>query len=252
MNFKLNKDSLNFNVYVETAFPETAEENDIVIISEVPMKNWILSPDAQSGAPSNDGDVWLTYSVDGNTFNALKQNSMMIAMISAKQYVGGTWVDKTAKSYRNGEWVDWITWLYNNGDECFDVSGGFATYNYVVDGSGSSARAPTLTKGEKSMTIAETSTSSYAGAVFNETPFNVDGFSKLVVVYSGKEGGNSPTLDLTKTKATGFVRDASANNLGTDGIAVIDISQLSGEYYFAVTTAGNYKKSITIHEIKLM
>lgn len=118
MDFKFKKSNLNFRVYTSETKPiEPGLENDIAIITSVPMPNWILSPDEPSGAPRSDGDVWIKYSVDGSTFNALKQGFMMIATISAWQYVDGAWVNVPAKSCQNGQWVDWIPKgaLYYNG-----------------------------------------------------------------------------------------------------------------------------------------
>lgn len=109
MDFKFKKSNLNFRVYTSESEPTTpGNENDIVIITSVPMTNWILSPDKPEGMPRTDGDVWIRYSAEGNTFNVLKTNSMQIATISAHQYVDGTWVDVTAKSYQGGKWVGWI------------------------------------------------------------------------------------------------------------------------------------------------
>lgn len=115
MDFKLKRSDLNFRIYTAASTPSTGIENDIVIISEVPMSNWLMSPDKPTGIPRTDGNVWIQYSVTGNTFNALKNNSMMIATIAAWQFVDGSWVDVTAMSYQNGEWVDFVKWLFNNG-----------------------------------------------------------------------------------------------------------------------------------------
>jgi hypothetical protein len=110
MNFTLKKSDLNFKVYTVPSKPTTpGAENDIAIISSVPMTNWIMSPEAPSGIPRTDGDVWIQYSVAGDTFNALKQNALMIATIKAWQYVDGAWVDREAVSCQGGAWVDWIT-----------------------------------------------------------------------------------------------------------------------------------------------
>lgn len=115
MDFKLNKSNLNFRVYTASAVPSVGNENDIVVISDAPMKNWVMSPDAPKGVPRNDGDVWITYSVTGNTFNALRNSTMLIATISAWQYIDGSWVDKSAKSYQNSAWADWRTYLFEEG-----------------------------------------------------------------------------------------------------------------------------------------
>jgi hypothetical protein len=70
--------------------------------------------------------VWIAIDTfSSGDFNALKENGIQVYPISAKQYVSGAWVGKTAKSYKNGKWVDWITYLYNAGDECTSLTGGW-------------------------------------------------------------------------------------------------------------------------------
>ena len=133
MNFTLKKSDLNFKVYTVEANPSTpGAKNDIAVISPVPMSNWIMSPDKPSGIPRTDGDVWIQYSVNGNTFNALKNNSMMIATISAWQYVDGAWVDREAVSCQGGEWVDLITYLYKAPDEYTGLTGGWTVSGVIV------------------------------------------------------------------------------------------------------------------------
>ena len=127
MDFKLKKSNLNFRVYTSPTVPETGEENDIVIISYVPMKNWMMSPDEPSGIPRNDGDVWIQYTVTGETYNVLKNATMLIATIFAWQYVDGEWVDVPSGSYHNGMWNNIIEYLYDQGDECTDITGGWST-----------------------------------------------------------------------------------------------------------------------------
>lgn len=126
MSFKFTKNNLNFDVYTSPAKPTTpGANNDIAIITSVPMPNWVMSPDKPSGTPRSDGDVWIQYSVDGNTFNALKNNSMMIATISAWQYVDEAWVEVEAVSCQGGEWVDWVHYLYSKGTLQNELSNGF-------------------------------------------------------------------------------------------------------------------------------
>lgn len=117
MDFKLKKSELGFKVYtVDTKPTAPGANNDIAVITSVPMANWIMSPDKPSGIPRSEGDVWIQYSVKGKTtFNALKNNSMIIATISAWQYVDGVWVDVEAVSCQNGEWVSWITYYFRSG-----------------------------------------------------------------------------------------------------------------------------------------
>ena len=60
-----------------------------------------------------EGTLWIQSGASSPVaFNALKKNGITVYPISAKQYVSGAWVDKTAKSYQGGAWVDWITSVY--------------------------------------------------------------------------------------------------------------------------------------------
>lgn len=108
MDFKLKKSELNFRVYTAPSFPATGTENDICIKSEVPMTNWVMSPDKPSGIPRTDGDVWIQYTVAVGTVNILKNSTMMIATIYAWQYVDGAWKPVEAATYNGSAFVPWI------------------------------------------------------------------------------------------------------------------------------------------------
>jgi len=175
MRFKLTKNMLNFNVYNVPKFPTGAgTENDIAIITSTPMSNWILSPDKPYGIPRSDGDVWLQYSVSGNTFNALKQNTMLIAIISAWQYVNGAWANVEAAHYQGGEWVEWESayYLFNSGDECEDITGGWTVGN---------AANSNWSKGTDSIIVGYNGSESVHGWVASNNPLDVKDFSKLYV-----------------------------------------------------------------------
>lgn len=132
MDFKLKKSNLNFRVYSAATLPTSGKENDIVIISETPMENWILSPDKPEGAPRTDGDVWIQYSVTGATFNILKNGTMKIKCTSVQQYINGIWKEVTANSYQNGEWVNWID---DNAEIITELNAsGYAFYSEDVAG----------------------------------------------------------------------------------------------------------------------
>ena len=175
MNFTLKKSDLNFKVYTVPSKPTTpGAENDIAIISSVPMTNWLMSPEAPSGIPRNDGDVWIQYSTSGNTFNALKQNTMMIATIKAWQYVGGAWVDREAVSCQGGVWVNlWNGELYDAGNEYEFVTGGW---------SASSTANGTVTEGTDSVTVAYTDTTNTNNSVAwcTEKAVDLSGYSKVM------------------------------------------------------------------------
>ena len=103
---------LNFKV-VGNPQPTNPRENTIWIDTDTPITSYVFSATQPAGS---SGMVWIiTGTSSGAEFNALKKNGIQVYPISAKQYIGGAWVDKTAKSYQNGEWVVWVVGLYDSG-----------------------------------------------------------------------------------------------------------------------------------------
>ena len=102
MNLANKKSNLNFRVYTATEIPETGVENDIAIITNAKMKNWIMSPNLPLGIPRSDGDVWIQYSTDGDSINALKEDYLLIRIVSAYQYVDNSWKDVDFAIYKSG------------------------------------------------------------------------------------------------------------------------------------------------------
>lgn len=242
MDFKLKKSDLNFRVYTASAVPGSGNENDIVIISDVPMKNWVMSPDAPKGAPRNDGDVWITYSVTGNTFNVLKNNTMLIATISAYQYVDGVWARVEAKNYQNGAWADWFPEgaLYYNG--AFAVP-------YVVTGPYSD-HIGTCTLGDGYFLL-KMRTAAYSTQVVTESPIDVTDYKTMTVDFDSLTpvGTNSEIKLFANdvgVEDTTLVKEAKLSNKAS-GTVTLDLSTLSGSYYLAVSI---YHKS-AVQEAKI-
>lgn len=138
-------------------------------------------------------------------------------------------------------------YLYNNGDECTDISGGFSSEALRPAGYyGSSVLYPTLSKGATSMSVSIPQY--YYGAVFSGNAFSVTDFNTITIKYSSNNGG--VTLGITTSKAHYYSIAKSASLSGTSGTATIDISSLSGNYYFVASLSGNDgNNSITINEI---
>ena len=115
---------LNFQV-IPNPMPSTAKENTIWVDTDK-INNYYFS----ATQPENmvDYDVWITTGTSSTVaFSATKKNPIMVYPMSAKQYIGGALVNKTAKSYQGGTWVGWITYFINAGAV---VDGVVATANY--------------------------------------------------------------------------------------------------------------------------
>lgn len=253
MDFKLKKSNLNFRVYTASSLPNTGNENDICVISDVPMKNWILSPDVPSGAPRTDGDVWIQYYVTGNTFNVLKNSTMLITGMSAKQYVNGAWVDKTATSYRGGKWTGWELVLYDAGDECTDVTGGWTSIN------DSGAGKSTFTKNSDHMSITSSFTSilDFSRYTYTNLLINPTGYSKLNILYdysdtlSGSSSYTNFFLGMHNKNVGDYNFDArKVLAKGTGVIASCDVSSISTQKY-VVMFCNMYGNSGTRVDIKI-
>ena len=104
---------LNFKVVGGTDAPSNPKENMIWINTSTAITDWVFSA---TQPPETSSRVWISIGTSSAVeFNALKKNGIQVYPISAKQYVSGAWVDKTAKSYQNGKWVDWIRYIFDNG-----------------------------------------------------------------------------------------------------------------------------------------
>ena len=102
--------ALNFKVVPGLTQPGTALENTIWVKTEQ-IGAWYFS--ATQPENMQEWDVWFTVGTSSAVeFSALKKNGIQGYPISAKQYVNGAWVDKTAKSYQGGKWVEWIVNLF--------------------------------------------------------------------------------------------------------------------------------------------
>lgn len=113
---------LNFEIVGGLEQPANPKENMIWVNTDVAINEWKFS----SSEPENvvEGFVWI-YTGNSSEVAFDVVENIEVYPISAKQYVGGVWVDVTAKSYQGGEWVDWIIYLFNNGDQCENITGGW-------------------------------------------------------------------------------------------------------------------------------
>lgn len=223
MDFKLKKSNLNFRVYTATTAPATGTENDICVISSVPMKNWILSPDAPGGTPRNDGDVWITYTVTSmHVFNAVKNAYMMIAPFDAKQYVNGEWVHVPAMTYQNGKWDAWKFLLYNEGDKCDSITGGWTK----AESSGSSGS--TVTFNTDKMTIEKC----YGGSISTRTKnvVNLSPYRSIGVEFTASSSAPFISIRVLNSSNSEIKSQVVTYSGGVRTRAELDVSDIASGY----------------------
>jgi hypothetical protein len=98
-----------------TTSPAKADHNTIWLNTPNAITSSVLS----ATEPPNpvEGMAWITISASGpvKMSSPAGGNWVIVCPLTAKQYIGGAWVDRTAKSYQNGAWVDWIKYIIQNG-----------------------------------------------------------------------------------------------------------------------------------------
>lgn len=179
-----------------------------------------------------EGTVWITTGASSTVeFNALKKHGLKVYPISAKQYVGGAWVDKTAKSRQNGEWVNWAKYYIQNGKLVETLSGVLRT-------------GQTVSMSQKDDYVEIKATSSYSGGYAYPSPINVTDYRKLVLyvdilsgVYDQYAVGPVllTALDAANAAAlsSNIIASEMANSVGTH-ILECNISEYDGIYYIGI------------------
>ena len=197
----------------------------------------------------NDNDIWIyTGNSSGVAFDAIKiGNDTMntVYPISAKQYVGGAWVDKVAKSYQGGEWVDWWNgYLFDNG----------IIPSFVTEWkSNKNDSTLTLTVGNTIHAFAKNYGLIYC---YPSPAIDVTPYSKFVVdiqVDHASES-NDPNV-ICISKAGTDVTEAATHISGTSRTTLeLDISAFEGEYYcgFLISSWKGADTNAYVYSMKLV
>ena len=222
--------ALNFKVLAyateEALLAATPAENTIGIITETPITSWIFS--ATEPSPAAAGMVWITTGTSSSAeFNALKKNAIQIYPISAKQYVGGAWVNVDAYSYQGGEWVDWVTYLYNLGDQCDSITGGWKAVN--ANGK--------MTFNDDHIAFTYSGSSDTHATVYTNNKIDLTGKTKVIAEVD-VEQCNGVSTDLivglynSNTDAKGtHIACAGTAKIGNGQVLELNVSSYQSEYY---------------------
>lgn len=247
--------TLNFKVVGGTTKPVSPSENMIWVNTNAEVTGYTFS----MTEPENptEGIVWIaTASSSVVSFSATKKNSIMVYPVSVKQYVDGTWVDKTATTYQDGAWVNWWAGeLYSYGDECEYVTGGWITdeVSFITD---VTAVEPRITKNGNSVTIDIAQSGAYGGVYRTNNKISFQG--KKSLVFTGTAKGDSTDRcaimiwsEMNRDFTVGRVATYQFNN-SFSGDATIDVSSLDGEYYIGIHVYNYSTSSVTMQEMKLV
>lgn len=224
--------SLNFSVVGGTSQPEIPKENTIWVNTETEISGWVFST-SEPESPA-EGMVWIATGISSpGEFNALEKNCIQVYPISAKQYVSGALVAKTAKIYQNGAWSGWLItkYLVQNGNAKYAfskydddarllTSDGYYVFTAITDGYYGMWTSVDLI-GYNTVKI---------DGVFQPSREGTNNYTNLCVWPTGT---SNPIWSNAITKTA----------LTTSG-ATLDVSSLSGSYYVGLSSTYIYSQKI--------
>lgn len=216
---------LNFKVVGGAAAPSNPKENTIWINTETDITGWEFSATEPT---CTDGMVWITIGTASTVaFNALKKNGITVYPLTAKQYVSGAWVDKTAMIYQNGAWAElWNGVLYDYGNQYKYITGGWVGSQTVSSNTTSGGK---LTVNEDNLSFTNVNGGSFG--VVTANAMDLTRFSTLHTITSGsarvRVAPEFPTAESNMVIIGG-------NISGTNTESAIDISAVTGAYKIAI------------------
>lgn len=174
-----------------------------------------------------EGGVWFPTATSRSTeFNALKKNGIQVYPLSAKQYVGGSWVSKGVKIYQCGSWNNFSSIIVPN------INIVWVSSNSVVEKTATETKVALTAKAPKDGT--QTTSTSY-------TEIDTTGYDTLYIACShsvNNTSGSDQTSEVCLVSSSGsnvsgvYYRTVNPNtNAESKSYSkAIDISALSGIY----------------------
>ena len=220
---------LDFNIVGGSTQPSNPAENTIWINTNTTIPGWYFS--AEQPSSSTSGKIWFyTDAPSAIEFNALKNNSIIVYPVSAKQYINSRWTSVNMQIYQGGKWVETLYYLYHLGDQCTSVTGGWLG----LDNPNSSYDKITVTNKSDHLEIYALGYNvkrwAYAKNSIDLTNYNtitLDGY------YTSSAG--TASLIVAKDITSGYAGSVSLSKSRKNHS--INISQLSGEYIVAIEIA---------------
>ena len=225
--------SLNITPYASTDnLPETANENDIAVITEEEITNWCARSDPPIGTA--EGSIWIVTKTNGNAwFNIGSASSpIIIYPATVKQYISGAWVHKDSYIFQNGNWKQIVYYLYDAGEEYEAITGGWT----IVNGSGGRG-----VKNTDNIYLGYSGSSNRVSGAYTVDVINPQSFSKLYVKYNITAVNTSYGLSFgladtnTSTSKPNIISPSSYLTATGQHVSVLDISSVDDECYVGVT-----------------
>ena len=219
---------LNFKIVGGATEPTNPKENTIWVNTDAAITEWEFSATEPTGVA---GKVWFpTGSNSQAPFNALKKNSVTVYPLTAKQYVNGAWVYKTAMIYQNGAWTElWNGVLYDYGDQYEHITGGWVGSQTIASSTTSGGK---LTVNEDNLSFTNVSGGSFG--VVTTNAIDLTSFTTIHAITTGTVRIQAATVFPSSSPVV-----YSDGLSGTSTEHSVDISAITGSYKIAVNNRGS-------------
>lgn len=232
---------LNFKVICGTQ-PSTAKENTIWVDTDR-INNYYFS--AEQPENMTDYDVWFPIGTSSTVaFSATKKNHIMVYPLSAKQFISGTLVDKTAESYQGGKWNSWIKYLYNYGNSYTNIGGEWVSY--YSNG--------TFKLESDHIRLASTKADSGMISIGKADMIEVDDMDTITLtaeIVSSTTGTLYVGINSTKASSLNIINDSPAvtridttDKIGNTVDIPVYVSSIDGQFYVFVAGMGAFAYKI--------
>lgn len=230
---------LNFKVVGGTTEPENPSENTIWVNTDIPISSYYFS---STEPVVSAGMVWFRIGTSSITkFNALTNNELVIHPSTATQRIDDEWIYVETKIYQNSTWIDF--WLGQLIDGPVMPLTPFGKFELNRVGHEQATSEMSEEKGGLYVYVPKATDSYYKAYLM--PAIDVTNYNALTVTWQAR--GYTNAVGLVKTIASkvgtaqSFVASVTANAKGAYlnemTTNTIDISALSGEYIFCVTTS---------------
>lgn len=251
---------LNFDIVAyateEEMLADTPIENTIGVVTDVPITGYKFS--ATEPETINEGEVWIkTGDNSGVAFDIVEGTK--IYPLYVKQYINGTWVDKTALSYQSGEFREWMQYLFNYGTLGHQWQAKALLHSDTS--SSSIAYAPTVTNNDDgSITITQIGASSgktrRGGYLLNELIDFTD-IKTVVVLYDVVEatsfefGLSILPVGYSDYREHALAQFVTTQSTSLDGTMDFDVSNINEKGYLFISThaSNSHTLKITLKEV---
>lgn len=231
------KDRLKLRVLGGMTTPANPQENDIWVQTSVAISGWEFSETQNPTWAMGAGFVYFTSTYSGaydarnsTGLNFLNQNTIFTRLVGCYQYDGSSWSKKYAYIYHGGGWNQFSSaeyYLWNTGGST-NYSGGWTALGNVSS------------VGDALNCYVDYS---WAGCqIFSNGSFDVSNYTKLNVNISNVSAirdqasfGLSlgkPNTVMWNDSFTNKSNCAAIMSITSTGVKTLDISSLSGNYYF--------------------